>query len=71
MSTIEVMKEFSDWKYCYVNPCCKPATQILSTQQMEANNISVVSAGRDVQILSAQNMVYVYRNDKMFGVEEV
>lgn len=67
VSTIDLFRAFPKVSYIYVNPCCMPDKQILTVQQMKENNISVVTAGKDVQILSAQNMVYVYRNDRMFG----
>jgi hypothetical protein len=64
--TMEVMKAFPNWKYVYTNPCCMPNHQLLSTQQLEQNNISIVTCGHDVQILSPQNQVVVYRNDTLF-----
>lgn len=66
VKTIDVMRAFPLWKYVYVNKCCKPKQQILTTQQMEENDISAVVSGHDVQILSEQNFVVVYRNNKMF-----
>jgi len=66
VNTMDVMKAFPLWKYCYTNPCCKKDTQLLSTQQIEDNNIDVVISGYDRQILSEQNFITVYRNNKMF-----
>jgi len=67
VKTMDVMRAFKDWKYVFVCPCCMKNHQILSTQQIEENNISVMIAGYDNRILSVQNQVIVYRNDRLFG----
>jgi hypothetical protein len=68
--TIDIMNAFQDWKYIYVNKCCDPANQLLTTQQMEKLNIGVCISGSDNMILSQEKDVIVYRNNKMFEESE-
>lgn len=62
--TIDVMNAFPEWKYIYVNPCCHPNEQFLSTKQIENNDIDVVIAGNDNNILSERKFIIVYKNRK-------
>lgn len=64
VDTSEVLKKFPYWKYCYVNPCCKPNSQKLSIEFQKQNNISTVLAGIDTNILSDKNEVFVYKNNR-------
>lgn len=60
----EVIKRFPNWDYIYVNPCCDFKHQTLDVDYQKKNNISTVLAGRDNQILSEKNEIYIYRNNK-------
>jgi hypothetical protein len=63
VNVVEVIKKFPNWKYMYSNPCCKPSNQTFSIQQQKEFNISVVSSGKDENILSEKNEIVMYRNN--------
>ena len=64
VSTMDVLNNTPNWKYCYVNPCCHKNKQVLSIQQLKSHNIEVVLSGYDNNILSPENQIYVYKNDE-------
>jgi hypothetical protein len=58
----EVMEYFPDWGYLYSNPCCNPLEQTFSLQFQKKNGISAVKAGRDIEMITPKNDVFIYRN---------
>jgi hypothetical protein len=62
---------FPEWKYAYVNPCCMKDKQLLTVQQCRENDISVEVAGADKYIMSPENMVYIYKNNKPEGLTKL
>jgi hypothetical protein len=60
----ELTRHFPDWRYLYTCPCCNPTDQTFSLAFQEKNNISVVLAGRDTEMITPKNDVVIYRNNK-------
>jgi hypothetical protein len=58
----DLVSRFPRWRYLYTNPCCRPLEQTFSPQFQYGRKIQTVLAGRDENILSEKNEVYVYKN---------
>jgi hypothetical protein len=59
----ELVYNFPAWKYIYTCPCCNPIDQTFSITYQKKHNISVVLAGRDTEMITPKNDVFVYRNN--------
>jgi hypothetical protein len=66
VSTSRVIQKFVNWRFIYVNPCCYPETQILSTSYQDKFGIQCIYAGIDDNIASEKNMVFIYHNNSKF-----
>lgn len=65
VSTSEVLTCCKNWLFCYVNPCCEKNKQLLTLKQIEDNDIDVVMAATDLNIMSPEDYVIVYKNNKV------
>jgi hypothetical protein len=61
----ELAQHFPNWRYLYTCPCCNPIDQTFSVAYQKKHNISVVLAGRDTEMITPKNDVFVYRNNKL------
>jgi hypothetical protein len=71
VSTTEVIQKFTNWRFIYVNPCCYPETQLLSTSYQDKFGIQCVYAGIDDNIASEKNRVFVYHNNLKFPQDSI
>lgn len=62
VNTIDVFKRFPEWKYAYVNPCCNFKAQVPDIEYLKKNNINCILSGRDKNIMSERNEVFIYEN---------
>jgi hypothetical protein len=60
----ELVRYFPSWKYIYSCPCCNPIDQTFSLAYQKKNDISVVLAGRDIEMITPKNDVFIYRNNR-------
>jgi hypothetical protein len=66
VSTYEVIRKFSNWRFIYVNPCCYLETQLLSAAYQDKFGIQCIYAGIDNNIASERNHVFIYHNNLKF-----
>ena len=57
----EVDKIIPNWNYMYVNPCCMRDKQIFNFDYMKEHNIVCLKFGKDNNILSDKNEVFIYK----------
>jgi hypothetical protein len=60
----ELVQHFPDWRYLYTCPCCNPVDQTFSLKFQKNNDISTVLAGRDTEMITPKNDVFIYRNNR-------
>jgi hypothetical protein len=60
----ELINHFPNWRYLYACPCCNPIDQTFSLKFQRENDISVVLAGRDTEMITPKNDVFIYRNNR-------
>jgi hypothetical protein len=60
----ELVQRFPVWRYLYTCPCCNPIDQTFSLAYQKKHDISVVMAGRDTDMITPKNDVFIYRNNK-------
>lgn len=70
VDTKEIMKSFPGWEYAYVNPCCFPRRQTLSLQEQKRMGVKCILNGRDENIMSEKNEVFIYQNMNNFVADE-
>jgi hypothetical protein len=59
-----LIHHFPNWRYLYTCPCCKPIDQMFSLTFQRDNDISVALAGRDTEMITPKNDVFIYRNNR-------
>jgi hypothetical protein len=61
----ELTQHFPNWRHLYTCPCCNPIDQTFSVAYQKKHNISVVLAGRDTEMITPKNEVFIYRNNEL------
>lgn len=61
VNAVEVDRKFPNWKYFYINPCCKRSTQIFPESYCKSHGIELVLYKKDVNILTPMNEVFIYK----------
>lgn len=61
VNAVEVDKKFPNWKYFYINPCCKRSTQIFPESYCKTHGIELILHKQDFNILTPMNEVFIYK----------